>query len=188
MTCDVWWTRPCCLYWETHLVVVDPSSVSDSSINTGPYHYSHAIPVLVGLPDHLADLGVRKLFAEVGCESVEIEKELSAATRIFTLQRQSSFTFESLRPAVPSRVAPIPLPSKSNTIDNPPYPPTPAPTLATRRRLRPPAALTHDVLELGGGNVPVIVLVKHLERLANLFLRVSVVHLARHERDEFGEI
>ena len=44
------------------------------------------------------------------------------------------------------------------------------------------------MLQLRGADVPVIITVEHLERLLDLLLRVRVAHLARHHREELGEI
>jgi hypothetical protein len=56
------------------------------------------------------------------------------------------------------------------------------------------AEVDHDVAELGGGDVPVLVLVEHLERLAQLLVGVGAAAaaaprgLARHEAQELGEV
>ena len=42
--------------------------------------------------------------------------------------------------------------------------------------------------ELSGGDVAVAVLVEDLERLLDLLLAVRVAHLARHHREELGEV
>ena len=46
----------------------------------------------------------------------------------------------------------------------------------------------HDVLELSGGDEAVVVAVEDLEGLLDLLLRVRVAHLARHHREELGEV
>ncbi|KAF5215955.1 hypothetical protein ECC02_011319 [Trypanosoma cruzi] len=50
------------------------------------------------------------------------------------------------------------------------------------------AEVRHDVAQLGGGDEAVAVLVKHAERLLDLLLRVRVLHLAGHQRQELGEV
>lgn len=42
--------------------------------------------------------------------------------------------------------------------------------------------------EFGGRDEAVAVLVKHLERLADLFLRVGILHLASHHGEELGKV
>lgn len=46
----------------------------------------------------------------------------------------------------------------------------------------------HDVAQLGGRYEPVAVLVEDAERFADLLLAVGVLHLARHHREELGEV
>ena len=46
----------------------------------------------------------------------------------------------------------------------------------------------HDMSQLCGTDVAVSVLVEDLEGLLDLLLRVGVAHLARHHRQELGEI
>jgi hypothetical protein len=44
---------------------------------------------------------------------------------------------------------------------------------------------SHDMAKLGGGNEAVVVTVEDLERLADLFFGIGVLHLARHHSEEF---
>ena len=37
-------------------------------------------------------------------------------------------------------------------------------------------------------DIPISVLVKHLERLLDLFLRIGITHFARHHGEELGEV
>jgi hypothetical protein len=103
--------------------------------------------ILVSLPDHLGDLGIRELFTQVGCSL-------------------ASWAFHPVK----------------------------------KER----GELTHDVLELSGGDVTVIVLVKdltvsfagpkwglvgtYLEGLSDLLFGICVVHLPCHEGHEFCEV
>mmetsp|Transcript_7993 Transcript_7993/g.18713 ORF Transcript_7993/g.18713 Transcript_7993/m.18713 type:complete len:210 (+) Transcript_7993:141-770(+) len=50
------------------------------------------------------------------------------------------------------------------------------------------AEVCHDVAELGRRDEAVAILVEHTERLLQLLLRISVLHLARHQRAELWEV
>ena len=46
----------------------------------------------------------------------------------------------------------------------------------------------HNMSQFCGANIPVAILIEHLERLLNLFLTIRVTHLPRHHREELREI
>lgn len=46
----------------------------------------------------------------------------------------------------------------------------------------------HDMTQLGSADVPITVLIEHLEGLLDLLLAIRIAHLACHHCEEFGEI